>query len=229
MFYTPGPKAVTEYESFTQKRILPVVGFTPVISATDGAKETPQNKPVNDVALPLLSEMTRRGISEKKARELIANLKPDQAAMDQLEYVDGLVAKDQRRKLDNPPGLYVLYVRDNMAPPASFPTSRTRRLHEQARQEKETQQARTAQLKLEYDTACATELDRYIREELSAEQSQQLLEKHRSQYRNRFSRMSEAQIEELAASAVRMEVTETRNPKRMTFEEFVQTRGETVP
>ena len=46
----------------------------------------------------------------------LANLKLGQEVIDQLEYVDFLVAKDRRGKFDNPPGMYVFYVRDNIAP-----------------------------------------------------------------------------------------------------------------
>jgi hypothetical protein len=47
--------------------------------------------------------------------------------MDQLEYGDFLVDNDRRGRFDNPPGLYVFYVRDNIAPPADFFSSRQRR------------------------------------------------------------------------------------------------------
>ena len=97
----------------------------------------------------LLAEMTRRGITEKKATELLANLKPQQELMDQLEYVDALVAKDKRGRVENPPGLYVFHIRDNVMPPGDFPTTRKRRLHEQAQQAKHAEVARAALLKID--------------------------------------------------------------------------------
>jgi hypothetical protein len=38
--------------------------------------------------------------------------------------------------VENPPGLYIFYVRDNIVPPADFPTSRKRRLQQEAQQAK---------------------------------------------------------------------------------------------
>jgi hypothetical protein len=93
---------------------------------------------------PLVRQLTKRGVSEKKARELLANLKPGQEAMDQLAYVDSLIAKDRRGKFENPPGLYVVYVRDNIAPATEFGSTRNARLHQQAKTADGQQAAREA-------------------------------------------------------------------------------------
>jgi hypothetical protein len=92
----------------------------------------------------LVRQLTKRGVSEKKARELVANLKPGQEAMDQLAYVDSLIAKDRRGKFENPPGLYVVYVRDNIAPATEFCSTRKARLHQQAENADGQQAAREA-------------------------------------------------------------------------------------
>ena len=122
MFYTPGPKAVAEFEAFTNRQVRQHVA--PTLALPSAVRE-PIPPPVQatlelgDSDPGLLWEMTRRGVAEKKARELLANLKLGQEVIDQLEYVDFLVAKDRRGKFDNPPGMYVFYVRDNIAPPAT--------------------------------------------------------------------------------------------------------------
>src|SRR5450631_612042 len=93
---------------------------------------------------PLVQQLTKRGVSEKKARELLANLKPGQEAMDQLAYVDSLIDRDRRGKFENPPGLYVVYVRDNIAPATEFCSTRKARLHQQAENADGQQAAREA-------------------------------------------------------------------------------------
>ena len=105
------------------------------------SEELPLFAPIDD---PLVRQLTKRGVSEKKARELVANLKPGQEAMDQLEYVDWLIAKDRRGKFENPPGLYVVYVRDNIAPATEFCSTRKARLHQQAKTADGQQAAREA-------------------------------------------------------------------------------------
>ena len=64
--------------------------------------------------------------------------------MDQLAYVDSLIAKDRRGKFENPPGLYVVYVRDNIAPATEFCSTRKARLHQQAKNADGQQAAREA-------------------------------------------------------------------------------------
>ena len=142
MFYTPGPKAFAEYVAFTNRQ-LPQSKLPESPSAKAG-----QGRPVQaTLALTswdptILTELTSRGIAEAKARDLLANLKPGEEVMDQLEYVDTLIAKDRRGKVENPPGLYVFYVRDNVSPPADFRSSRKTKLHEQAQQMKNAELAR---------------------------------------------------------------------------------------
>ena len=98
MFYTPGPKAFAEYEAFTNRQ-LPQLRTSEPLEARPG-----QGRPVQaSLALTphnpaLLTELTNRGISEAKARELLGHLKPGQEVMDQLEYVDSLIAKDKKGK-----------------------------------------------------------------------------------------------------------------------------------
>jgi hypothetical protein len=120
MLYTPSPKAFAEYEAFTHRHSQRPVS-TPPASPIIGYK---QQQPLQtqlgfyESEFALLTELTARGIAEKKARGLLSAIKPGQEVMDQLKYVDSLVAKDKGRSLENPPGLYVCYVRDNITPPA---------------------------------------------------------------------------------------------------------------
>jgi hypothetical protein len=218
MFYSPGPKAIAEFEAFTRRQIRRIEVAPLPVNRDRGAGE---GTPVDQGEPALLPELTGRGIAANRARELLANLKPGQELMDQLEYVDSIVARDTRRKLENPPGLYITYIRDNVAPPADFPTSRKRRLHEQARQTWEAKQARAAQVKLDYEAHCAAELTRYLREEMPTEEYERLAAQHRRRNAGLFSHMTDEELDRLTEGTVRSEVQQSGRVRHASFEEFL--------
>lgn len=226
MFYAPGPKAVAEFEAFTRRQVRRIAEVPRITAAN--AVQTELAKAAlaeNDGGLALLGEMMRRGIAEPKARELLSRLKPDQEVMDQLEYVDSVVAGDRRGKLDNPPGLYVIYIRDNVIPPATFVTSRQRRLNEEARRATQSEEAKLAERKLEFEAYCAGEISRYIRDVLPAEDYQQLLHKHRRRNRNVLTRMPEAELDEITEASVRAEIRDSGRVTLPTFDQFLMSSG----
>jgi hypothetical protein len=77
-------------------------------------------------------------------------------------------------KHPNPPGLYVVYVRDNIALPAEFCSTRKAWLHEQAQQAKNADRARRARLDIDYDEYQAAEIRRYIGETMPREEYQRM-------------------------------------------------------
>ena len=150
---------------------------------------------------------------------MLANIKPGQEVLDQLEYVDSLVAKDTRGRLANPPGLYVMYIRDAVAPPPAFNTSRKRALLEQSRQRKRLDQAEAAQRKLDYESFCAAETTRYI-DDLPPAEYNALLVTHRRQNKRLFTEMSSADLEVLSQGTVHSEIQHSRRVALPTFDEF---------
>lgn len=219
MLYTPGPKAIAEFEGFTRKqvrRLDPAPTSAPAPAASNDAA------PVDS---SLLAQLTRRGVSEKKSRELLANLKPGQEVMDQLEYVDALIAKDRRGKIDNPPGMYVLYVRDNILPPPDFQSSRTRQLREQVRQQKEGEQARGAQLELDFEAFCAAEVMRYIKDALPKPEYKEIFDRCRRQNRSWLKLMSDEEIDRITEDTVRSELRQSGRIKLPTIAEFLARRA----
>jgi hypothetical protein len=218
MLYTPGPKAVAEYEGFTNKQAR---SQFPIL----GPQESQGHAATAAIDPNLLADMTRRGITEKKATELLANLKPQQEVMDQLEYVDALVARDTRGKVENPPGLYVFYIRDNILPPADFLTTRKRRFQEQAQQAKHAERANIAQLRIDYETYCTEETKRHIREVLPADEYQQMFQQHSRSNRSLLKNIPEEHLAELTEGTVRADVQKSGQVKLMSFEEFGQKHG----
>lgn len=224
MFYKPGPKAVAEFEAFTNRRIRQQV---PALPSPPNESAQPPVRTVLEPADPdpgLLTELTRRGVAEKKARELLANLKPGQEVIDQLEYVDFLVAKDRRGKFDNPPGMCVLYVRDNVGPPADFWSGRKNRLHEQAQQTKNAEHARKAQMEIDYEEYLTAEVGRYISEVLPADEHRHLFDRHRMDNRRMFAHMTAVQLDELTHGTVRAEVKQSGRVQVLSIEEFCRHR-----
>jgi hypothetical protein len=225
MFYTPGPKAFAEYQAFTNRHTehppLRPPGEPAV--ARQHAKPTQASLEFSATDPELLAELTRRGIAEKKARELLSNLKPGQQVMEQLAYVDSLVARERRHKLDNPPGLYVHYVRDNFAPPADFLSSRKARLPEQARQAEHAERARQ---EIEYDEYQAAEIRRYISEAMPREEYQRIFAQRQQENRRLFKQIPAAQLDELTARSIAEELKQSGRVPLLSFEEFCRKRSQ---
>jgi len=80
----------------------------------------------------LLAELTNRGITACRARQLLAERAPVQDVLRQLEWGDAVVARAARGKFWNPAGFYVALVRDNLEPPADFLSSEQQREREEA-------------------------------------------------------------------------------------------------
>lgn len=228
MFYTPGQKAFAEYHAFTSRRSQHPILVPPEYPQVPAQprKPTQAELDLTNTGFEFLPEMTRRGIAEKKASELMGHLKPGQEVMDQLEYVDFLIAKDKRGKLENPPGLYVCYIRDNIAPPADFWSSRKAKLHEEAQQLKNAELARKAQLEIDYEEYRLAEIKRFA-ESLSTEEYRQIFDEQRRFNRSVFKSMTTDQLDDLTQRTVGAELEKSGRVELMSFEDFI--RSQTVP
>ena len=221
IFYTPGPRALIEHQAFA-RRGGPVIAASAPLSKPALAAPKQQTlalgNPVADPE-PLMAELTRRGVTDKKAHELLENAVPGQEVMDQIEWTDAIVAKAPAGKFHNPPGLYVAAIRDNITPPTTFLSSRKRRLQEQARQAKNHQVALHAQQELAYAEYQSQAIEDYLRE-LPDGQYSQMLREARRQLKHSYNTMSEAQLDELAANWVRADVKNSGRVRVLGFEEF---------
>jgi len=223
MFYTPGPKAFAEYEAFTNRHAQPPVSGAPKeLPAIEPSRRASQGDlRFGDTDDGILGELTRRGVAEKKAREILAHAKPGQEVMDQLEYVDSLIAKDRKGKLENPPGLYVYYVRDNIAPPAAFQSSRKARLQEQAQQVRNAELARKAQLEIEYEQYRTAEVARAAGA-LPRDEYRKIFDEQRRRNLTVFRSMTSDQLDDLTHRTVRGELENSGRVPLMSFEEFIE-------
>lgn len=103
MYFTPGPKAYEEFNAAHRTR-KSKLNTEPTEVGEGQVKRrhyvTRENRLKHELAQPpvsfdpqLVSELTRRGVTEKKAREVLSHLKPGQDALAQLELGDQHIAK----------------------------------------------------------------------------------------------------------------------------------------
>ena len=220
MFYTPGPKAFAEYQAFTNRH-LPQLRTTESSLAKAGQGRHEQTTLAFTSPEPdLFIELTSRGISRQSPVELLANLHPDQAVKDQLEYVDFLVARDKKRKIENAPGLYIYYIRDNIAPPSSFCSSRKAKLQDDVKQLENAGRANRARLEIAYDEYRNAEIIRFA-QSLSTDEYQRLFEERRRKNRSAFSLMTDQQIEDLTHGSVRADLEKSGRVELLSLDDFI--------
>ena len=226
MLYTPGPKALAEFQAFTNRQIRLIEGNSragqPEARRTAEIASEPVQEALELVAeeSPLLNELERRGITPKKARELIASLKPRQRLLDQLEYIDSVIAQAPRGKFHNPPGLYISVVQQNGSVPDTFISSRTRRLLEEAQQKKNADLARQAQFEMNYDQYRRIETERFIKETLPEGEYKSLFDNIRQQMRRIYKQMTPTQLDDVTRASVAHKLRESGRIPLPSFKEF---------
>lgn len=222
MLYTPGPKALVEYQAFTNRQIrqqTPSQASLQPTSVIDVERPVQTILELSGVNSAVLTELTRRGVAEKKAHELLVKLKPGQEPMDQIEYVDWLITKAKNGKFENPPGMYVLYVRDNILPPENFMSRRKLRLQEEAQQAQDAQRARQAQLEIAYEDYRYAAVERYIAS-LPPAEYQQLVAAARRELKPKYLNMTAEQLNALATNWVRADLRNRGRVPLMLFKDF---------
>ena len=87
----------------------------------------------------VVKALVDRGVREDKARNLLLNLPDDQLAMDQIEWADAEIARKAKTSaaIHNVAGFLIYVLQANHPVPATFMTTRRRRLMEAAREQVE--------------------------------------------------------------------------------------------
>lgn len=169
----------------------------------------------------LASELTGRGVSYSQARRLILGLAKGQHLMDQLEWGDHIIRQAGPGKFYNPAGFYIHLVKENVAPPAAFETTRLKRLHEEAKQTRAQEIQDRARLGLAYEEYQRREVAAYIARNYDEDEYHALVEDKRRellrQYKN-ISDWSEDAVNKLAETSAHNEIV--RRVALLTFEEF---------
>lgn len=207
MFYTPGPKAFTEYRAFTnrlaQHPALHSLHSRPVADAAGRSAPTQLTLDVSSVSEHLLTDLTLRGVTEKKAHALLANLVPGQRIQDQIRYIDTVIAAAPRGKFRNPAGMYVRFIEDNTPVPE---TPRPAQVN--------------ASRHSEYEEYCRQEVERFLSGSLPRSEYRLKLQEHSAKIERDFPSISQTQIELLAHAAVCAELRENGDISLPTFEQF---------
>ncbi len=235
IYLTPGPRARAEFALAHGGRKVSKLRGTDDIETGDRKhrrSEPRQYQSQSETTSPpatfdpqLIGEFTRRGITEKKAVELLANLKPGQDVVAQMELGENMV-KNARIPINNPPGFYIHMIESNMSVPDSFETTAKRKAREEnERKERERRAEEDARqlLESEYDDYCATETDRYIQDNPAALEA--VKDAKRTEYRERHTAFPMDMIETMAKHSAKSEI-QKRLPL-LTLEEFVNRKGET--
>jgi hypothetical protein len=225
MLYTPGPRAMAEYHAFTNRHARPAVA---IVGSTSYQKPyaTARTQPVQ-VELELrtgpgsiISELMRRGVSRHKAEQLLTRTHAHQDVMDQIEYVDFLVARAPSDKFHNPPGLYVHMIEMNVLPPSTFESTRQRTLREEREKARDQERVRELDLRESYERYQRTVVDDYIARHIDAAEYSTLLACEVNVLKQMYPTMTKSQMGETAHRMVWSNVKGSGRVSVMSFEEF---------
>jgi hypothetical protein len=218
MLYTPGPKAIAEYNGFTNRQVR---------QHLSAGSEARQRSPLpQQAALDLVpgdndsvSELIRRGITLPKAMDLVAHLKPEQSLADQLEYLDYVIANAPSGKFHNATGFYVTFIQDNTPIPETFATKRTRQFRDLEIQEQDSRRSYDATMQHSYEEYVAEQIGNVIAQ-LPLGEYDNLVEEQRRHVRKMYPALPSPTIEEIARGYVRRRLQQSTDTRLLSFDEF---------
>jgi hypothetical protein len=168
------------------------------------------NQELTMEAQQALAELLALGIGPAKAQALTTQYNPA-TILDVTEYVTSLVQADKNKRIQNPAGLLIYYLHNDMPIPGAFLTTRKRRNSEAARHLEAQERQHQLDLELAFDTWRAQQVDA----ELVARFPGSALAKkiaevvgQRSKTDNYFKRVSPTQREDLARQILAKEIRE---------------------
>ena len=226
MCYAPGPRARAEYTALSRKHTTTIEAqATPARvgePTAPPAPKRPQQRRLNlqpDVDPALLAELTKRGITERRARTIISNLKPNQQAIDQLEWGDQ-VLRQSPETFRNPAGFYVSLLSDNITPPETFETTRKRQLHEEAERTRNQAFLERARVEDAYAAYKAEAIDRYIADQLTPDDFSQIIQTKAAEYRRSYHTLPAETLTQMGRHGARDEIASRLS--LLTFEQFCE-------
>jgi len=110
-----------------------------------------------------LNALTDRGLTEKAARRLLFAVPDDIEPMEQIAWIDSIIARDPR-KFENPAGMYVSFIRDGIMPPPGFVSSHRRKQLEtdHLRNAEAAAGAKALEMEIRYSEYCERQVNSYI-------------------------------------------------------------------
>ena len=198
MCYKPGPRAQAEYMTFARKskRAAEAAALSVASQAEIELTEHETGESVPAFALPVESrpqeskhplhdELTKRGITDTRAKKILKALREGQQVLDQLEWGDHLIASEPQ-KIKSPSGFYVYLLAENVGVPPSFETSRKRQARTQAQATAQEQQLKQMELETAYEQYRSGEVDRFIEAHLSQAEVDEISNRKRGEIEETF-------------------------------------------
>ena len=121
----------------------------------------PETRAALEATLPAwVAELVKRGVVDRKARQLALDVAESQPVMDQIEYTDHLIHQDRkgRGNIANPAGLYVWAIEQNLCVPEEFESSSRRSLREATDAAREQEQLRVEEVRQCYRDFCQEQI-----------------------------------------------------------------------
>lgn len=171
-----------------------------------------------------LAALIRRGVTETRARTILASVSADHRLMDQLEWGD-LQIEQSGGRIANPAGFYISLVSENVIPPPTFETRAKRAAREEEERRQEEERRAQQELETEYQWYCEREIERYMNG-LDAAEVGNLLAAKRQENREKYQSLSSEIIEQFAQQDTKRELG--KRAPLMTIEEFKSHHGETT-
>lgn len=173
-----------------------------------------------------LAELLTFGIAPRKAKQLVKQYDAGNIR-DVVEYVSSLATADKKSRIQNPAGLLIYYLHNDVPIPTNFETFRKRRISEAAR----SQHAEQQQVNIGLDLEFAAWRDRKVDEELAArypgpELARKIVEivEQRSKNDKYFMRINTTQRQVLARQVLAKEVREQMSLP--SFEDWCKTHAQ---
>ena len=108
-----------------------------------------------------MTELVKRGISQKRAYTVVRSAENEDALQDQLEWGDYLI-QNARSRIENPAGFHISLIENGVVPPADFETTRRHRAREETANRRAEAQQRREQLDMAYNTYRRERVAAYI-------------------------------------------------------------------
>ena len=170
--------------------------------------QTTMNVYVDPIQQEALNALVERGVSAPKAASLTRQHDP-RLILDQIEYAEFLIARNGRKKVDNPAGFIIYTVENQVSVPPGFVTSRQHKQHEEHSSKEEERRFEVVRRENEYREWRHVRVEDHMNSrfpggELKKRLREIISERMRSSERNE--RMSTSQQEALALQFLRKSI-----------------------
>lgn len=190
------------------KRLLSLPNFSAIVN--------PEARAALEARLPSwVGQLVKRGVAERKARQLALDVPDEQPVSDQIEYAEYLIQQDRRGrvKISNPAGFFIWAIENNISVPAEFDTPRKRSMREAQQQAESDQYTRALELKNQFDEFCQEQIRQRLESRYSGERLQSALHEHMKVIKREqpewFARVPDQTRRELAMGRLKSEIRET--------------------